>query len=269
MSKTWFITGASRGLGRAWMLAALERGDRVAAGVRNLADLADLAPLYDGRLLPLRVDVTRRGDVFDAIDRAVTMFGRLDVVVANAGFALFGMVEESSEEQARAQFDANFFGALWVAQAALPHLRAQGSGHILVTSSLAGIIAFPTAGIYNATKWALEGLFESLALEVADFGIKVTLVEPGGYATDWRGASASHAEQMPAYDGLRETLRANYVSRQPGDPAATGAAILAVVDAPEPPLRFFLGDAGLPATERAYGERLKIWRAWAATSEAA
>ena len=269
MSKTWFIAGASRGLGRAWAIAALERGDRVAATVRDEADLRALAKRYGGQLLVVRLDVADRAAVFAAVEKAANHFGRLDIVIANAGYALFGTVEESSEQASRAQFDTNFFGALWVAQAALPRLRAQGAGHILVTSSLAGIVAFPTAGVYNATKWAVEGLFETLALEVAQLGIKVTLIEPGGYATDWRGASADHAEEMAAYDGLREELRANHVSRQLGDPAATGPAILAVTDAAEPPLRLFLGTMGLPAAERAYAERLRTWQAWQSVSAAA
>lgn len=269
MSKIWFITGASRGLGRAWLVGALERGDKVAAAVRNPADLDDLAKRFGDQLFVLALDVSDRAAVFDAAAEAVWHFGRIDIAVANAGYALFGMVEESDEAASRAQFDVNFFGALWTAQAVLPHMRSQGSGRILLTSSLAGVIVFPTAGVYNATKWALEGLGETLALEVAHLGIKVTLVEPGGYATDWRGNSASHAEAMPAYDGLREQLRANHVSRALGDPDATAQAILSVVDAPEPPLRLFLGTAGRPAAEHAYSERLRVWNQWAEIADAA
>jgi NAD(P)-dependent dehydrogenase (short-subunit alcohol dehydrogenase family) len=268
-AEIWFIAGASRGLGRVWAQAALERGDKVAATVRDPASIADLVRDHGDAVLPLMLDVTDRAAVFAAFDAAQRQFGRIDVVVANAGYGLFGTIEESSEDQSRAQMDANFFGVLWVVQAALPQLRAQGGGHVLITSSMAGVITFPTAGVYNASKWALEGLGETLAQEVAAFNIKVTLIEPAGYATDWRGASATRAAPMPAYDGLRERLRAAAGGRPIGDPAATAGAILAAVDAEQPPLRLFLGTAGLPAARRAYADRLAVWEAWAPVSEAA
>ncbi|TPN31288.1 SDR family NAD(P)-dependent oxidoreductase [Mesorhizobium sp. B2-3-3] len=269
MSKIWFVTGATRGLGRVWVEAALKRGDRVAAAARKLEDLADLSASHGEALLPLVVDLTDREAVFDAVARTVAHFGRVDVVVSNAGYALFGTVEESEEALARAQFDVNFFGTLWVIQAVLPQLRKQGGGHILVTSSVAGVITFPTAGVYNATKWAVEGLTETLASEVGTFDIKVTLIEPGGYATDWRGSSATRAKSMPCYDGLRDRMKARSASQQLGDPSATAQAILAVVDASEPPLRFFLGNAGLTAARQAYANRLATWEAWASVSAAA
>ena len=239
--KVWFITGASRGLGRVWAEAALKRGDKVVATARRIEDLAGLVSDYGDAVLPLTLDVSSRETVFAAVATARQHFGRLDVVVSNAGYALLGMIEESNERDSRAQFETNFFGTLWVIQAVLPYLREQGSGHIVVTSSLAGIITFPTAGIYNATKWAVEGLTETLSQEVAELGIRVTLVEPGGYATDWRGASAAHTTPMPAYGDLRGRLAASHGSRSLGDPQATAAAILKLVDEPKPPLRLFLG----------------------------
>ena len=196
----------------------------------------------------------------------IAHFGRIDVVVSNAGYALFGTVEESDEAQSRAQFDVNFFGTLWVIQAVLPQLRKQGGGHILVTSSVAGIITFPTAGVYNATKWAVEGLTETLASEVDTFGIKVTLIEPGGYATDWRGSSATHAVPMPQYDGLARPDEGQKRRPEAGRSPATAQAILAVVDAPEPPLRLFLGNAGLTVAKQAYASRIATWEAWASVS---
>jgi NAD(P)-dependent dehydrogenase (short-subunit alcohol dehydrogenase family) len=267
--KIWFITGTSRGLGRAWAQAALERGDKVVATARSLEALQPLAAKYGDAVLPLSLDVTDRDAVFAAMDTAMARFGRLDVVVSNAGYALFGTVEESSESQARAQFETNLFGTLWVVQAALPHLRAQGAGHIVVTSSVAGVITFPTAGVYNATKWAVEGLTETLASEVGAFGIKVTLVEPGGYDTDWRAGSAVSTEPMPVYEGLRQRIKAMSATRVLGTPAATAAAILAAVDAKEPPLRLFLGKACLPAAKQAYAQRMSTWEDWAAVSEEA
>lgn len=190
--KTWFITGASRGFGRVWAQAALERGDRVAMSARNPQALTELAEAYGDRALPLTLDVTDRQAVFAAVDQVVEYFGTLDVVVNNAGYGLFGMVEETTEQQARAQLETNFFGALWVTQAVLPVLRRQGSGHILQVSSIGGIAAFPTLGLYNASKWAVEGLSEALAAELAPLGVKVTILEPGPYGTDWSGASAVH-----------------------------------------------------------------------------
>ena len=269
LAKVWFITGASRGLGRVWAEAALKRGDRVVATARKPEDLADLVRDYGTAVLPLTLDVSRRESVFAAVETARQHFGRLDVVVSNAGYALFGTIEESDEHEARAQFETNFFGTLWVIQAVLPHMRAQGSGHLLVTSSMAGIITFPTAGVYNATKWAVEGLTETLSQEVADLGIRVTLIEPGGYATDWRGNSATHANMMPAYDGLRAKIKATYGSRSLGDPRATAAALLEVVDHPNPPLRLILGNAVLAAAKRAYADRLATWESWSDTSQAA
>src|SRR3954464_9661555 len=201
-ARTWFITGSSRGFGREWAIAALERGDSVAATARDTGSLDDLVERFGDRILPLKLDVTDRAAVFDAVETAHQRFGRLDVVVNNAGYGQFGMIEEISEAEARAQFETNVFGALWVTQAALPFLRENG-GHVLQVSSIGGISAFPNIGIYNASKWALEALSQSLAAEVADFGIKVTLIEPGGYSTDWGGASAKHAAENPAYDEFR------------------------------------------------------------------
>ena len=175
--KTWFITGTSRGFGREWAIAALERGDRVAATARNLASLDNLVATYGDAILPIALDVTDRDADFAAVKRAHEHFGRLDIIVNNAGYGHFGMVEEVSEAEIRAQLETNVLGALWVTQAALPYLREQGSGHILQVSSIGGISAFMNTGAYHASKWALEGLSQSLSQEVADFGVKVTLIE--------------------------------------------------------------------------------------------
>jgi NAD(P)-dependent dehydrogenase (short-subunit alcohol dehydrogenase family) len=269
--KTWFITGTSRGFGREWAIAALERGDRVAATARDASKLDDLVWAYGDAVLPLTLDVTDRLAAFAAVRRAHERFGRLDVVVNNAGYGHFGMVEELSEADIRAQIETNFFGALWVTQAALPHLRAQRSGHILQVSSIGGISAFPMIGAYHASKWALEGLSQALAQEVAGFGIAVTLIEPGGFATDWAGPSARHSVEMAAYAEVREESERWRAARQesPGDPAATREAILAVVDADDPPLRVFLGDGPLALATADYESRLATWRAWEPVSVAA
>lgn len=268
-NKTWFITGTSRGFGREWSIAALERGDRVAATARDLSTLDDLARRYGEALLPLALDVTDRSAVFESVRRAHEHFGRLDVVVNNAGYGQFGMVEELSEEEARAQIETNLFGALWVTQAALPFLRQQGSGHFLQVSSIGGISAFPGIGMYHASKWGLEGISQSLAAEVKDFGIKVTLIEPGGFSTDWGGASAKHAGRLEAYARVHEASRQRRAGNIPGDPVASAEALLRVVDADEPPLRVFFGTAPLGIAERDYENRLATWRKWQPVSELA
>jgi NAD(P)-dependent dehydrogenase (short-subunit alcohol dehydrogenase family) len=271
MAKTWFITGASRGFGREWTIAALERGDTVAATARDTATLDDLVAQFGDKLLPLKLDVTDRDAVATAVKDAHDRFGRLDVVVNNAGYGQFGMIEEISEADARDQIETNVFGALWVTQAVLPYLRAQGSGHILQVSSIGGISAFPNIGMYHASKWALEGMSQALAQEVADFGIKVTLIEPAGYSTDWSGSSARHATANPAYDGVREKAQQLRASRQgtPGNPVATREAVLKVVDAENPPLRIFFGDSPLRTATKDYESRLATWREWEQVSIAA
>jgi NAD(P)-dependent dehydrogenase (short-subunit alcohol dehydrogenase family) len=270
-SKIWFITGVSRGFGREWAIAALERGDSVAATARNTETLDDLAAKYGELLLPLQLDVTDRAADFAAVQQAHAHFGRLDVVVNNAGYGHFGMVEELSEDDVRNQLETNFFGALWITQAALPLLREQGGGHIVQVSSIGGISAFPMVGAYHASKWALEGLTQALAQEVADFGIHLTLVEPGGFSTDWAGPSSKHSARLAEYDEVRaksERWRAQR-GATPGEPGASAAAILRVVDADPPPLRVFFGAAPLGIAERDYESRLDTWRTWQDVAELA
>jgi NAD(P)-dependent dehydrogenase (short-subunit alcohol dehydrogenase family) len=269
-SKIWFITGASRGFGRIWAEAALMRGDKVAATARKLADVADLKERFGDAVLPLALDVTDADQVRDAVRQAHAHFGRLDVVLNNAGYSLVGTVEEASEADVRAVFDANYFGTLRVIQAALPLLRQQGSGHILGVSSSLGIVAVPLIGFYCASKWAFEALHESLAQEAKPFGIKVTILEPGAYATDFGSPSSlKFAPGMDAYAGLRAQVFGRLSSSEKGDPAATAEAVLKIVDAEDPPLRFFVGNTGLPMARAAYAARLATWEAWEAVSNAA
>ena len=269
--KIWFITGASRGFGREWAIAALERGDSVAATARDTSTLDDLAAKYGDRFLPLQLDVTDREADFATVQQAHEHFGRLDVVVNNAGYGHFGLVEEITEAEARAQLETNLFGALWVTQAALPFLREQGSGHILQVSSIGGISAFPLVGIYHASKWALEGISQALAAEVAHFGIKVTLIEPGGFATDWAGSSSSTSEPLAAYAQFHEQVQEQRRQRigTPGDPNASAAAVLRLVDADEPPLRCFFGAGPLGIAKADYEQRLATWEQWQDVAELA
>jgi len=261
-NKVWFITGTSKGFGRVWAEAALARGDQVVATARDVKTLAPLVERYRDRVAALPLDVTDRAAVFKTVAQAKDRFGRIDVAVNNAGFGLFGAIEEVSEAEARDQIETNLFGALWVTQAVLPIMRAQGSGHILQVSSIGGLNAFPTVGLYHASKWGLEGFSTSLAAEVAPLGIKVTLIEPAGYATDWGGPSSKRATPLPAYEGARAAVASWRSGNVPGDPEATGAAVLKIVDAKDPPLRVFFGTVGLPLTKAEYARRIETWEKW-------
>src|SRR5690349_9975719 len=231
-NRIWFITGASRGLGRSFAEAALASGDRVAATARNTSDLDPLADEHGDAVLPVELEVTDRDACFGAVQAAHEHFGHLDVVVNNAGYGVSGAVEELSEEQARRQIEVNLLGALWVTQAALPILREQRSGWIVQVSSIGGLAAFPLTGIYHASKWALEGLSETLRQEVAPFGVKVLMVEPSGFRTDWAGSSMDRAEPIDAYQsvdliaGRRAAQREENNGTQPGNPDLAARALL-------------------------------------------
>lgn len=262
--KVWFITGTSRGFGREWAIAALERGDKVAGTARDTSTLDDLIDKYGDALLPIALDVTDRDADFAAVKAAHDHFGRLDIVVNNAGYGHFGFIEELSEKDARDQIETNVFGALWITQAALPYLRAQRSGHIIQVSSIGGITAFHNVGIYHASKWALEGFSQALAQEVASFGVHVTLIEPGGFSTDWSGSSSKRSEPLPDYAEVHaeaDRIRSQRVSK-PGDPKASARAVLKIVDAENPPLRVFFGELPLQLAKADYENRLKTWEEW-------
>jgi len=268
MKKTWFITGASRGFGRIWAEAALKRGDQVTATARKLADVVDLKERFGDAVLPLALDVTNSEQVQQVVEQAYAHFGKLDILVNNAGTSLFAATEEASDEQIRGLFDTNYLGMVRVLRAALPLLRKQGSGHILGVSSGLGITALPLIGFYCATKWAVEALHESLAQEVKAFGIKVTLVEPGAYATDF-GKSAQIADVLEPYAEFRKQFLTRLANQEQGDPDATAEGVLKLVDADNPPLRLGLGNSILPRARAAYAERLATWEAWEDISNAA
>jgi NAD(P)-dependent dehydrogenase (short-subunit alcohol dehydrogenase family) len=268
--KTWFITGAARGFGLLWAKDALERGDNVAATARNRDALASLVEQFGDAVLPISLDVTNRQAVFDTVGKAHKKFGRLDVVLSNAGYGHQGAVEEITEAEARAQIDTNLFGTMWVAQAALPILREQKSGHIIAVSSVLGVFSIPNFGIYNASKFAVEGLLDALSQEVASFGVNVTLVEPAGYATDFNNhSSAKNSEPNPAYQGVRDGLAAAFANYVMGNPAATPAAILKLVDSQKPPLRLALGSGAVGDITGVYRSRLSTWESWQDVSAAA
>lgn len=259
MSKVWFVTGSSRGFGRVWVEAALKRGDRVAATARNVETLAALRESYGDRVLPIALDVTDKAAVDAAVRKAHDAFGRIDVVVNNAGYGLFGTIEEVSEREAREQMETNVFGALWVTKAALPIVRTQRSGHFVQVSSIAGILANANLGLYHASKWALEAFSQSLAVEMRSFGVKVTIVEPGGFTTDWGTTSAAWAQPNPAYDEIRKAHAARRAVMRRGDPRASAAAIMQLVDMEDPPLRVMFGVGLLEPVRKEYENRLALW----------
>ena len=264
-ARVWLITGASSGLGLAISRAALAAGDRVISVSRS--GYPDAAS--DPNVLDLRADVTDRAAVFAAVAEGVDAFGRLDIVVNNAGIMTSGFVEEFSEADARAQLETNFFGALWVSQAVLPVLRGQGTGHIVQMSSIGALGGFPSTGLYSASKFALEGLSEALALEAAGFGVKLTIVEPGGYWTDlYNRMSAS--EPIAAYDGLRAELEKQFAEGSiDSDPALAAEAILTLVDSDDPPLRLLLGSMVYDLAFDVSQQRMETWAGWEETSRAA
>lgn len=269
-SKVWFITGASRGFGRIWAEAALERGDLVAATARKVDSLAPLKDKYGDKVLTLELDVTTPGQAAAAVNQAHTHFGRLDIVLNNAGYSLVGTIEEASLDEVKSMYETNIFGAMAVIQAALPLLRQQGNGHILGTSSNLGHVTLPVIGYYASSKWAFEAIHESLAREVAAFGIKVTIIEPGAYATEFgTEQSLKFAAGMDIYTDFKTQFFGQLKELKRGDPQATPAALFQVVDAANPPLRFHLGSENLPWVKAAYKERLALWEEWDDVSRAA
>ncbi|MDB4922163.1 SDR family oxidoreductase [Mucilaginibacter sp.] len=269
MAKTIFITGASRGFGKIWAEAFLKRGDKVVATARNTDTLNDLVAAYGDSILPIQLDVNSREQAFAAIEKAKQHFGTIDVLINNAGYGLFGTIEETSEQEARDQIETNVFGLLWVTQAVLPIMRAQGHGHIIQLSSVLGVATLPILGLYNASKFAVEGLSETLAAEVKPFGINVTLIEPNGFATDWAGASAINTKPMEIYNPVREAFQAGITEDSFGIPEATSDAVLKLVDSENPPLRLFLGKVALPWVKQVYEGRLAEWEEWSDVAAAA
>jgi NAD(P)-dependent dehydrogenase (short-subunit alcohol dehydrogenase family) len=243
MLKTWLITGSSRGLGRAIAQAALERGDQVVATARDPKAVADLVEAHPGRAIGVALDVTDPDQAVAAVKSATDAFGRLDVVVNNAGYANMGSLEETPLDDFRAQIETNLWGVIHVTRAALPVLRAQHSGHFVQISTVGGRRGVPGVGPYSTAKHGVEGFSESLFDEVAPLGLRVTIVEPSGFRTDWAGSSMSINEPGPDYEGtVGQMIRLNRDHTPVGDPAKAAAAILRIVDEPEPPLRLALGN---------------------------
>jgi NADP-dependent 3-hydroxy acid dehydrogenase YdfG len=269
-AKVWFITGASRGFGKVWTEAILQRGDKVAATARKLESIAHLNEKYGANVLTLELDVTNPQQAKAAVEQAHAHFGRLDIVFNNAGYSLVGTIEEAASDEIRALYETNIIGPVSVIQAALPLLRQQGFGHILGTSSNLGHVTMPVIGYYCSSKWAFEAIHESLATEVAPFGIKVTIIEPGAYATEFGSQeSLKFAQNLDVYTHFKSQFFDRLKNLERGNPDATPEALFKVVDAEEPPLRFFLGSHNLPWVRQTYSERMATWEAWQAVSDSA
>ena len=269
----WFITGCSTGFGRALARHTLDRGYRVVVTARKPAAVADLAVSHEARALVLQLDVTKPDEIVAAVAAANAKFGRIDVLANNAGVGYFGAIEEGDDGEARRMFEINFWGLVEMTRAVLPGMRARRSGHIVNISSMGGVRGGPGIGFYNATKFALEGLSEALALETAPLGIKVLIVEPSGFRTDWAGRSANETKHPIAdYDataGARRRQIRGYSGKQPGDPARAAAAIVKAVEAPDAPQRLMLGRIALAAGRDKIEAMKRDFESWAAVSEGA
>lgn len=269
----WFITGCSTGFGRELATALIAKGYRVVATARNPDDVADLAALGGERVLALKLDVTDDAQSVAAIKAAEDRFGHIDVLVNNAGIGYFAAVEESEQDEVRRMFEINFWGLSRMTTLALPGMRARKSGTIVNVSSVGGLRGFPSVGFYNATKFAVEGLSEALSGELAPLGIKVLIVEPSGFRTDWAGRSANETK-TPIADytdtaGKRKGEIRGYSGAQPGDPKRAAAAIIQAVEAKDPPLRLLLGKAALQGGRGKISMLAKDFDAWADVTEGA
>jgi NADP-dependent 3-hydroxy acid dehydrogenase YdfG len=261
-SRVWFITGASTGFGRKLAEAVLAKGDRVVATARKEETVADLEQQYPNHARAVRLDVTDLTQIKVSVQAAIDAFGRIDVLVNNAGYGLVGAIEEVSDAQIRQQFETNLFGLLNVTRAVLPLLRQQKSGHILNVTSAGGQVSFPTFGLYHGTKYAIEGISESLAKEVAAFGVKVTIIEPGGFKTDFGTRSLARAARIAAYEPVYEALFKAFDGAVFGDPARAAQAMIQVVEADEPPLRLAVGADALHIIREKLNSELEEYKRW-------
>ncbi len=265
MTQIWLITGSSRGLGRALAEAVLAAGNKLVATARNPAQLADLVERYGDRVRSVALDVTDAQAAANAIKSAVDAFGRLDVLVNNAGYGNIGSIEDTSIEEIRAQIETNLFGVINMTKAAIPLMREQRSGHIIQFSSIGGRVGALGRAPYSTAKWGVEGFSEVLTKEVGPLGIKVTIIEPGGFRTDFAGSSTTIREGRPEYDstvGAAARFQRDYNGAQPGDPVRAAAAIIYVASLDEPPLRLLLGSDAVKVAEQANQARIEADRKW-------
>jgi NAD(P)-dependent dehydrogenase (short-subunit alcohol dehydrogenase family) len=264
MAKIWFITGSSRGLGRSLTEAVLSNGDQVAATARNIGSLNDLVDKYKDAIYPIELDVNDKAQVHKAIEETVAHFGRIDVLVNNAGFGITGAVEAFSDEQVRSQLETNLYAPIEITRAVLPFMRKQQSGHILQISSMGGRVGSGGVSVYQAAKFGLSGFSEGLAIEVADFGIKVTCVEPGGFRTDWAGDSMSYAAEIEGYNMVNKRIQLFKSGgfKPIGDPDKAAKVIIDTVNNPEPPLHLLLGSEAVAIVKHSEAAKLRELERW-------
>lgn len=270
MEKVWFITGCSTGFGRALASHVLSIGQKVVITARNISDISNLVVGYESNALAFSLDVTKQDQIANAVNKTIERFGRIDVLVNNAGIGYFGAVEESEDDAVRKMFEINFFGLANMTRAVLPTMRKQRSGHIVNIASIGGLVAFPALGYYNASKFAVDGLSESLSKEVAHLGIHVTIVAPSGFRTDWAGRSAENSKIVIAdytdTAGANKSFIRSYSGNQPGDPNRAAQAIVKAVESKEPPLRLLLGAAALKGATAKLDVLKKDFDNWADTT---
>lgn len=270
MDKVWLITGCSTGFGRELAKEALQAGYKVVVTARNITDIQDIVNSNAENAVAVTLDVTSKQNIKEAVNKAVDVFGRIDVLVNNAGIGYFGAIEESDEAEVRKMFEINFWGLTDVTREVLPVMRKQKSGHIINVASIGGLVAFPAVGYYNATKFAVDGLSESLAKEVGPLGIKVTVIAPSGFRTDWAGRSANNAtvtiEDYAATAGQNKNAIRGYSGNQPGDPVRAAQAIIKVTETENPPLRLLLGAAALRGARNKINDLKKDIDAWEETT---
>lgn len=273
MSKVWFITGCSTGFGRELAKEVLANGNKAVVASRNTDDVQDIVADYPDTAIAVKLDVTKADEIKTSIDEAIAKFGQIDVLVNNAGIGYFGAIEESEEDEVRRMFEINFFGLAAVTKAVLPLMRKKRSGHIVNVASIGGLVGFPAVGFYNATKFAVDGYSEALSKETAHLGIKVTVVAPSGFRTDWAGRSANNSKTV--IEDYKESAEANknnirgYSGKQPGDPVRAAKAIVKAIDSENPPLRLLLGAAALKGARNKLEQLKKDFDTWAETTEGA
>jgi len=273
MDKVWLITGCSTGFGRELAKEALKKGYKVGVAARKIDDIRDIVSDYPDTAIPITLDVTKHTDIKEAIKQITEIFGRVDVLVNNAGVGYFGSAEESDDSETRRMFDINFFGLADMTKAVLPIMRKQRSGHIINIASIGGLMAFPALSYYNATKFAVDGFSESLAKELGPLGIKVTIIAPSGFRTDWAGRSANDApseieDYKTTATANKESIR-GYSGNQPGDPVRAAQAIIKTVESETPPLRLLLGVAALKNARVKLEELSRDFDAWEETTTGA
>ena len=270
MSKVWLITGCSTGFGRELAKFVLESGNKAAVTARNPEDIQDIVNSHTENSIALKLDVTKEDEIKTAVAQTMAKFGRIDVLVNNAGIGYFGAIEESENEAVRKMFEINVFGLARMTQEVLPIMRKQKNGHIVNIASIGGLRSFPGVGFYNATKYAVDGLSEALAKETAHLGIKVTIVCPSGFRTDWAGRSAEDSpikiEDYATTAGQNKSNIRGYSGNQPGDPARAAKAIVKAINAENPPLRLLLGVAALTGARAKLEELKKDFDSWEETT---